>query len=85
MEKIIIEKDENNHYKITQGDKYSLELGYDEMLGLFVSLTLPEKRPCLQWMKTEEEHQRQREYFESLKNENVNEGIMKVDFEDDET
>lgn len=85
MERIIIEKNENNHYSIIQGDKYSVELGYDEMLGLLVSLTLPEKRPCLQWMKTKEQHEANRKFFESIRNENVNEGIMKVDFEDDET
>jgi hypothetical protein len=30
-------------------------LGFDEMLGLVASLTMPERRPCLHWMKTEEE------------------------------
>jgi len=30
-------------------------LGFDEMLGLVASLTMPERRPCLHWMKKEEE------------------------------
>lgn len=66
MDDIII-KNNGSHYTIIQGDKSSVELGYDEMLGLFVSLTMPEKRPFLQWMKTDFEHEQQRKYFEGLK------------------
>lgn len=79
MEDIIIKKLDDNHYEIHQGDKYSEHLGYDEMLGLFVSLSMPENRPCLQWMKTVEQHERQKEYFESLKDKNVNEGLIKIE------
>jgi len=67
MEDIIIKKNDDNHYTIIQGNKSSVELGYDEMIGLLVSLTLPETRPCLQWMKTDFEHDQQNKYFESLK------------------
>jgi hypothetical protein len=70
MEDIIIKKNENGHYIIVQGNKSSVELGYDEMLGLLVSLTLSEKRPCLQWMKTDFEHEQQKKYFESVKERN---------------
>lgn len=56
MEKIIIVPLENGGFNVIQGGKYSGLLGYDEMLGLVSALTMPEKRPCLQWMRTLEEH-----------------------------
>lgn len=55
MENISIEKSEQGFFTVRQGDKYSDELGYDEMLGTISALTMPEKRPCLHWMKTKEE------------------------------
>lgn len=45
-------------WKVSQGEKYATGLGFDEMLGLFTSLAMPKKRPCLQWMKTKEQHQK---------------------------
>ena len=47
---------------VTQNNKTSGELGYDEMLGLISSLTMPENRPCLQWMKTKEEIELQKKF-----------------------
>lgn len=47
-----------NGWKVTQGNKYAENLGYDEMLGLVSILTMPEKRPHLQWMKTKEDHEK---------------------------
>ena len=72
MEKIIIEHSEKFGFKITQGDKYSGKMCYDEMLGLISSLTMPENRPNLHWMRTEEEYEvikkHHEEIFESLNN-----------------
>jgi len=48
-------------WKVTYGDKYADGLGYDEMLGLVAAITLPEKRPTLQWLKTAEQHQQWRD------------------------
>lgn len=53
MEKITIETAEHG-FNVSQGDK-NAEVGWDEMLGLIASLTMPENRPCLQWMETEEQ------------------------------
>ncbi|MCM1079111.1 MAG: hypothetical protein NC344_05720 [Bacteroidales bacterium] len=53
MEKIIIEQTQGNGFSVIQGDKYSDKFGYDEMLGLVSALTMPQDRPCLQWMKNE--------------------------------
>ena len=58
MEDIVIRKDTDLGFEVYQGCKRSGLLGFDEMLGLIASLTMPDKRPCLQWMKTNEEHER---------------------------
>lgn len=61
MEKIIIEKLEHG-YNVIQGDKYSDQLGWDEMIGLVSTLTMPKERIHLQWMKTKEEHEASKLY-----------------------
>jgi hypothetical protein len=83
MDDIIVKKLDNNHYEVHQGNKYSDQLGYDEMLGLFVALSMPNNRPCLQWMRTKEQHKQKQDYFESLKNKNINEGLLKIDNSDE--
>lgn len=55
-------------WKVTYGDKYADWLCYDEMLGLVSALTMPEKRPTLQWLKTKEEHERRRGKLSSKNN-----------------
>ena len=55
MTGITIKQYDNGYFEVFQGGKSSGELGYDEMLGLITSLTMPESRPCLQWMKTKEQ------------------------------
>lgn len=37
-------------------NKTSGPLGFDELLGLISALTMPYGRPCIQWLKTEDEH-----------------------------
>ena len=66
MDEITIKK-VDSYYQVIQGNKSSLELGYDEMIGLVIALTMPEVRPCLQWMKTDEQHEHTKKYYESLK------------------
>ena len=56
MEKVTITL-ESNGWKVQQGDKYADTLCYEEMLGVFISLTMPEQRTCLQWMCTKEQHE----------------------------
>nr|DAW63220.1 MAG TPA: hypothetical protein [Caudoviricetes sp.] len=55
MEDITIKQYDDGYFEVFQGDKSSGELSYDEMLGLITSLTMSERRPCLQWMKTKEQ------------------------------
>lgn len=73
MEDIVIKKDGDYGFDVWQGDKHSDHLGFDEMLGLISALTMPGNRPCLQWMRTEEEWRRWRSY--------VNNAIGKDDAE----
>jgi len=35
--------------------KIAIGLTYDEMLGLVTSITMPDNRPCLHWLKTPEQ------------------------------
>ncbi|MDE5886471.1 MAG: hypothetical protein K2H46_02665 [Muribaculaceae bacterium] len=57
MEPITIEREgENGLYIVRQGDKYADEMCWDEMLGLVVSLTMPEDFSRMGWMMTEEQH-----------------------------
>lgn len=51
-------------WKVTVEDRYADGLSYDEMLGLVASITMPENRPCLQWLKIEEQHKLWRESLE---------------------
>ena len=55
MTDITIKQYDNGYFEVFQGDKSSGELGFDEMLGLITSLTMSERRPCLQYMKTKEQ------------------------------
>jgi len=57
MENIIIEFEEHDGFKVIQGKKYCDRIAYDEMLGLISSLTIPDNRPNIKWMKTKEEHE----------------------------
>ncbi len=57
MEAITITFDEQHGWKVQQGDKYADWLGYDEMMGVVSALTMPKQRPCLQWMRTKEQHE----------------------------
>lgn len=50
-------------WRVSYNGKYADKLGYDEMLGLFVAITQPTERRCLQWLKTPEQHRAQKAYF----------------------
>ena len=59
MEKITIEKDPKGGYKVSQGNRYSDQLTFDEMFGVLMGLVVPNDErakgihQC--WMKTQEE------------------------------
>ena len=62
---IIIEKISDSDWTVRCGDRYADRLMYEEMIGLVMALSLPSDRPCLLWMKTEEQH---RIYHERMVN-----------------
>lgn len=53
-------------WKVSYGDKYADGLGYDEMLGLVAAITMPDERPTLQWLMTEEQHLDRRKRWENI-------------------
>lgn len=57
VDTIKIEKLEGGAFNVVQGDKWADGISYDEMLGLVSALTMPESRPCLQWLWTKERHE----------------------------
>lgn len=69
---IEVSKENENLFDVTleehnKESKLADRLGYDEMLGLITSITMPEKRPCLQWLKTEEERKKYEDYMKELR------------------
>lgn len=68
----LIEAETHEQYsgwKVTIGEMYADGLTYEEMLGLIAAITMPERKPCLQWLKSTEQHQAWRD---NLKNINSN-------------
>ena len=59
MTDITIKQNNNGCFEVFQGNKSSGELSFDEMLGLIAALTMPERCPSLQWMKTKEQRDAQ--------------------------
>ena len=45
----------NGPFDVEFEGKKAIGLSYDEMLGLVSAITMPETRPCLQWLKTDEQ------------------------------
>ena len=41
-------------------------LTYEEMIGLISALTLPEPRPCLQWLRTKEQDDKYEEFLSNV-------------------
>ena len=64
---IRIKQTNTGFFVVFDGDKSSGQLTYDEMLGLVAQLTMPESRPCLQWMKSPEQWKAHGERRRSLR------------------
>lgn len=64
---ITIELSETDGYIVRQGDQYANKMCWDEMIGLLISLSMPlDNRPCLQWMRTHEQHESQTRFIKEL-------------------
>lgn len=76
MEKVIVEFRtitspeglETSGWWVIQGDREADHLAYDEMIGLFAQLTMPEKRACLRWMKTKEQREAWEDHLKKISN-----------------
>lgn len=53
---ITIKRLAGGSFRVEEGPRYNEGLTFDEMLGVIASLTMAERRPCLQWMQTKEQH-----------------------------
>jgi hypothetical protein len=55
-------------FEVFHDDKRSGPLSYEEMLGLVSAMTIaaPERRSCLQWMQTDEQHDARRARLEGM-------------------
>lgn len=51
--KIEIEKTNDSPFIVKSEGKTSEPLGWEEMLGLIATLTIPDKKPCVHWMHEE--------------------------------
>ena len=76
---IKVTKLENGLWVISDINKYSSELTYEEMLGLFAALTMPKEPCCLQWMETKEQH----EIIEKMRLSSFKNNLMDAEFEED--
>ncbi|MCA9367992.1 hypothetical protein KC887_07085 [Candidatus Kaiserbacteria bacterium] len=63
---VIKHDDGQTDYKVTDSDKFADRLTFDEMLGLVASLTMPESRRCIQWMRTLDEWKRREDALQEL-------------------
>ena len=49
---------EERGWEVHYDNKSALKLGYEEMIGLVSSITMPYDRLCLQWLKTKKENKK---------------------------
>ena len=68
--KVVVERSEDKGWKVTCEDKYADHLTYDEMLGTFAQLTIPDEKRCLSWMKTKEQHEAMEKFFQERQEKN---------------
>lgn len=74
---IIVKRLPDGGYDVHYGDKRTGLLSYDEMLGLVSSIAMPERRPCLQWLHSEEWHKNWEQQYERDKQNNKLESWQK--------
>jgi hypothetical protein len=71
-------------FDITHGDKMCIGATFEETLGLLAAVLMPEARPCLQWLKTEEQERAWQAELAGISERNKTREIMPVDFDDDD-
>ena len=73
--RIIFNEETEKVENVIVGDKYTQELGFDECLGIIAALVIPKERRNLTWLKTKEQYQALRDYWDSMKNQADNSGL----------
>lgn len=66
---ITIRQLDNGCFEVLYDEKRTGDLGFDEMLGLVAAITMPQKRPCMQWLKTEEWHKEEAKCYKAMETE----------------
>lgn len=66
---ITIRQLDNGCFEVLYDEKRTGDLGFDEMLGLVAAITMPQKRPCMQWLKTEEWHKEEAKRYKAMETE----------------
>ncbi len=75
METITIECNKHG-FTVRQGERYADEITFEEMLGLIVHLTMPDKLPYDRWMRTYAEHCEWHKYLYQLNPSNRKEQLL---------
>lgn len=71
--KITIEIEEGAHglrsvdYTVRRGNQFAEGLTFEEMLGLVASITMPPKRNCLSWLKTQAQWDEQTKQLQAMR------------------
>lgn len=74
--KITIKKNRSGSFNVYTLGKFADSLGYDEMLGLISSLTMPEPRPCMRYLWDKEEKKVWEERFRNKKPKEVKQPLL---------
>ena len=75
MDPITIERTEHE-FRVTQGDRYANEITFEEMLGLILYLTKPDRHPYGRWMRAYEEHSEWYKYLYHMNPSNRKEQLL---------
>ncbi|TWU39813.1 hypothetical protein Poly51_64040 [Rubripirellula tenax] len=68
----VVERDNGSKdYTVTNNGKFADRLTFDEMLGLIASLTMPESRRCIQWLKTQDEWDQREQRLQGIRERNA--------------
>jgi hypothetical protein len=51
---------QKNTFTVRQGQRHSDQLYWEEMLGLVAAMTVPKSPLCMQWLKTQKQHDRRK-------------------------
>jgi hypothetical protein len=58
---------EDNSFSVCTDGRSAIGLGWDEMLGLLASLTIPAPGCCQQWLQTDEQREEWKRHREEVK------------------